>query len=376
MTLVSSGTPDKNETRDPDYRRIFDVTIADTLQSAVKMIRADPVLLATGTRILYRLKRSAARRMRYERVGILVPAIIIVSITSRCNLACKGCYMRLHPPKAHREMSHVHLASIVSQAAELGVAVMVIAGGEPLLRKQEIFDMARNFPDLLFLLFTNGLLIDDETATAIAGLKNIVPVISFEGFEHETDVRRGTGVYGGLLVACSRLRERKVFFGCSVTVDRENFDRVTDEIFVQRMIDIGARVFTYVEYVPIEPGTEGLVLSDDQRNALNASLVKFTEKYPALFIGFPGDEKAFGGCLAAGRGFVHISPAGDIEPCPAAPFSDANLITMPLKEALKSRVLRLIRNNHGALTETQGGCALWTNREWVQTLLHEIDDEN
>ena len=90
--------------------------------------------------------------------------------------------------------------------------------------------------------------------------------------------------------------------------------------------------------------------------------------YPALFIGFPGDETAFGGCLAAGRGFIHVSPSGDLEACPAAPFSDTNLARVSLSEALKSPLLHRIRSNHHLLTETNGGCALWKNRQWIQAL--------
>jgi MoaA/NifB/PqqE/SkfB family radical SAM enzyme len=97
----------------------------------------------------------------------------------------------------------------------------------------------------------------------------------------------------------------------------------------------GPRVFTFVEYVPMEPGTEHLVLTPAQKKALNAMLVTFSRKFPAIFIGFPGDEEAFGGCLAAGRGFVHVSPTGDLEPCRAAPLSDANIGRLPLREALR-----------------------------------------
>jgi MoaA/NifB/PqqE/SkfB family radical SAM enzyme len=132
------------------------------------------------------------------------------------------------------------------------------------------------------------------------------------------------------------------------------------------MIDTGARVFTYVEYVPMEPGTENLVLTREQRKTLNTALPLFNRKFPALFIGFPGDEDIFGGSLAAGRGFVHVSPSGDLEPCPAAPLSDVNLATVPLKDALYSRLLSRIREEPGLLTETSGGCALRANRVWTK----------
>ena len=73
----------------------------------------------------------------------------------------------------------------------------------------------------------------------------------------------------------------------------------------------------------------------------------------------------------AGRGFVHVSPEGNLEPCPFAPYSDTNLRDLSLKDALQSELLKEIRQNHEKLTETKGGCALWENREWIDSLRRE-----
>jgi len=354
---------------DTRYRRLFDAAIADALRQALRIIRSDPSLLFAGTSLLWHQNQAAATRAEYEKEGLFVPPVMIVSITSRCNLACAGCYMKQRRQQPAPEMSPDVLLSVVSQASELGVSVIVIAGGEPLVRIDEILRIARAFPQVLFPVFSNGLLIDEEKASALADLKNIVPVISFEGFRSETDLRRGVGVYDRLLDVCSLLKARGIFFGCSITVTRENSARVLGEPFIRSMLEAGARAFVFVEYVPIEPGTEEHVLTPEQRTRLCSSLVAFTRTFPALFIGFPGDDEEYDGCLAAGRGFVHVSPSGDLEPCPAAPFSDANLAKIPFKEALRSDFLQQICKNHDQLTETNGGCALWTNREWVQALL-------
>lgn len=357
---------------DNRYRDTFNTTIAETISQAIRIIAADPALAIPGTIILHHQRKAAAVRRQHEQEGLLVPPVMITSITSRCNLACAGCYMhgRQEPSKA--EMNPAILSSIVDQAAELGVSVIVIAGGEPLVRKEEIFRIAKAHPRILFPLFTNGLLIDETVADAVASCRNIVPVISFEGFRNDTDLRRGSGVYDRLLLTCSRLKDRHIFFGCSVTTTQKNFDLVTGEVFVRQMIDTGARVFTFVEYVPMTPGTEDLVLTHERKKTLQAVLSDYNRKFPALFIGFPGDEDTYGGCLAAGRGFVHVSPSGDLEPCPAAPLSDANLSGTPLKDALQSSFLDIIRRHHNLLTETTGGCALRANREWVQALVKKL----
>lgn len=100
-------------------------------------------------------------------------------------------------------------------------------------------------------------------------------------------------------------------------------------------------------------------------------MIEYKEKFPALFIAFPGSEDEMGGCLASGRGFVHISADGSLEPCPFAPYSDSNLKDLTLREALGSEFLKQVRENHDNLKETRGGCALWENRQWVRSLLKD-----
>jgi MoaA/NifB/PqqE/SkfB family radical SAM enzyme len=109
-------------------------------------------------------------------------------------------------------------------------------------------------------------------------------------------------------------------------------------------------------------------MTQGQVYALNQVMSIFRQKYPALFLAFPGSEIDLGGCLAAGKGFVHINAEGDVEPCPFSPYSDTSLKEMPLIEALRSPLLRAIRENDVRLDESNGICALWQNRDWVASL--------
>ena len=68
-----------------------------------------------------------------------------------------------------------------------------------------------------------------------------------------------------------------------------------------------------------------------------------------------------------------MSPDGDLEPCPVSPYSDTSVLQLSLKEALQSRFLKAIRQRHETLSEAEGGCALWTEREWVQSLLQPAE---
>lgn len=311
---------------------------------------------------------AARRRARMAREGLHVPPIAIFSITNKCNLRCKGCYAQAIHGDAEDELSVERMRGIVAEADELGISFFVIAGGEPLTRP-EIVDIARDFPHIIFLLITNGLLLTPELVNRLAGLRNVVPVLSIEGNQAETDERRGRGVHERLQGKMTELKRAGIFFSLSFTVTRTNFDVVTDPDFLARAVEAGCRLFIHVEYTPIRAGTDEWVITDEQRTAMKGLVAGFRRRFPAVFIAVPWDEEAQGGCLAAGRGFVHISATGDLEPCPFAPFSDVNVLEVPLKAALRSRFLGLMRENHSMFTETEGGCALWKNREAVESLL-------
>ena len=256
----------------------------------------------------------------------------------------------------------------MAEADELGVSFFVIAGGEPLTRP-EIVDIARDFPHIVFLLVTNGLLLDATLIERLKAQRNTVPVLSIEGNQAETDERRGRGVHERLQAKMAELKRAGIFFSLSFTVTRTNFDTVTDESFVQSAIDDGCRLFILLEYTPIREGTDEWVITDAQRDAMKSLVASFRRRFPAVFIAVPWDEEEQGGCLASGRGFVHISATGDLEPCPFAPYSDTNLLTVSFRKALASKFLRLMREQHSMFAETEGGCALWKQREKVEALL-------
>jgi MoaA/NifB/PqqE/SkfB family radical SAM enzyme len=295
---------------------------------------------------------------------------MFISITNRCNLKCKGCFPQAKDDSGMPEMSETKLRSIIEEARELGISLILLAGGEPLVRP-EILHITKDFPEIIFPLITNGLLIDEDLLVKLREQENVVPVISLEGYRKETDNRRGKGVYYHLQQTIRLMRDRNIFFGLSLTVIRSNFVAITNEGFIKRFLDLGCKLFFFVGYVPIEQGPENWALTEEQRDSLIKRTYEFRSRFTGLFFAFPGDEERFGGCLSAGRGFVHINPEGDLEPCPFVPYSDTTLRDFSLKEALQSKFLRTIRQNHEHLRKMQGSCTLWEKREWVRSLLHE-----
>lgn len=358
---------DKNLSPGGTISSLFNQRIFELFGDALRITVKQPSQAGFMLRTLREQRKAAKVREQWGRKGIDVPPLMIMSITQQCNLRCKGCYAMAHRGEPETELDMDRVGKIVSEASELGIRLVMIAGGEPLIRK-DLLNVTGQYPGTVFPMFTNGLLLEERTLKTLNKQKHVIPVLSLEGHGQHTDDRRGRGVYDALRGKMERLKRNRTFFGISLTVTRTNHSTVTGETFTKELLDMGCRLFFYVEYVPIKKENRDLVLSHEQREALQQLPTLNQEKFPALFIGFPGDESPYGGCLAAGRGFVHVGPSGSLEPCPFAPFSDTNLKETSLKEALKSNFLKTVRENHHKLTENEGGCALWSNRDWVRRL--------
>lgn len=315
-----------------------------------------------------RQKGKALTRRRESTGEIAVPPILILSSTSRCNLRCKGCYAKKRIDEGRAELSPGRIRTLFEEASALGVSVILIAGGEPLMRPG-ILQAASLHKDIIFPVFTNGTLLDRKTITFFRKHRNLVPILSTEGGKRRTEERRGQGIYGRTIRNMEQMKKAHILFGMSCTLTSENYQEVTSPDWLRTHYRMGSRLFFMVDYVPQAEADMALCLTAHQKMELPDKIKMLRKVIPSLFISLPGDEQAFGGCLAAGRGFLHISPEGNLEPCPFAPYSDTSLINKGLRDALSSPFMRSIREHHNQLGETTGGCTLWENRKWVDALL-------
>ena len=320
----------------------------------------------------YQWKANNTRKQT-KKNGTEVPPLIFLSITKSCNLNCKGCYQKAQTRSSEKEMSTEKIISVLKEGEVLGSSVVGILGGEPFMRK-DIFTIAGSMKKMIFAVFTNGILIDDGKIKQLKQNKNIIPIISNEGSECETDDRRGVGVYDNFRKVAQKFKENNIIFGVSFTVTSNNFEIVNDEVFIKELVSLGSTIFFYMDYQAIDGISSNLTLNEDQLKVLEDYIDTFRLKYNAQYFS-PASEKRFGGCFGAGNGLIHINYDGSVEPCPFAPISDMNLHNVTLKEALSSDFMRIIRENRGNLEETnEGGCTLWENREWLFRL-KKVEEE-
>lgn len=344
----------------------FNDDVMKFMKEALKVISTNPRYIFFGLKTLNYQSKAASLRNKKEKEGIHVPPFLFLSITDRCNLNCIGCFAKAHNRKEKKELSTEKISDIITQAKRIGVSLIFIIGGEPLLKK-DFFMITRNNEDVIFPVFTNGTLLDDMVFEDFRTQKNIIPVLSIEGDQLNTDQRRGKGVFSSLKELAEKFNKNHIIWGASITVTKSNYDQVTSNEYIADMLKKGCKLILFIEYVPTS-GSDSLVIDQNQREHLAKISKEMKKKFNGIFVSFPGDEKEYGGCLSSGKAFLHISAFGDVEPCPFSPYSDCNINEVSLDEALKSDLLHEIRVNHDKLEETSSGCALWNNKEWVASL--------
>ena len=113
-------------------------------------------------------KKASKRRRDSEADGLHVPPFLIASITSSCNLHCAGCYARANSlcndddDNDSKQLTAAEWADIFSQAEEMGISFVLLAGGEPCLRRDVIMTAGEQ-KNILFPIFTNGTFLDEKS---------------------------------------------------------------------------------------------------------------------------------------------------------------------------------------------------------------------
>ena len=343
--------------------------VADALKATLKEPRESAFML----RFAAASRAASAKRKKAEEKGEHVPPFLIASITSKCNLHCAGCYSRCNHATVDsepvRQLTGEEWSRIFGEADELGISFILLAGGEPMLRR-DVVEAAAGRPNILFPIFTNGTYMDEKYFRMFDKSRNLLPIMSIEGEKEITDARRGAGMYDRLIANMDELRRRGLIFGASVTVTTENIREVSSDAFLKKLSDRECKAVFFVEYVPVTEDSRELAPGDGEREYLRGELERLRSERPEMvYISFPGDEKNSGGCVAAGRGFFHINSHGGAEPCPFSPYSDVNVRNTSLREAMHSPLFTALRDGNVLTGDHEGGCVLYEKRELVERLM-------
>ena len=275
---------------------------------------------------------SDQRQRATDRLGFEPPLFVLISPGKKCNLHCTGCYARSDSHSAAKLDWDTFNRILTEKERLWGSYFTVISGGEPFMWQDnglDLLDVALKHPSQFFLVYTNGTLITKSIAKELAKLGNVTPAISVEGFEEQTDARRGKGVHKRILQAMENLREAGVPFGISVTGTRENAEIVTSGEFNDFYFDEQGATYGWIfQYMPIgrEHSLKPMVTPQQRLEMYNRTwrLVRERKIFAADFW---NSGTASSGCIAAARpgGYFYINWDGTVTPCAFIPYSTHNI---------------------------------------------------
>ncbi|MGC8797760.1 MAG: radical SAM/SPASM domain-containing protein [candidate division WOR-3 bacterium] len=338
------------------YQAIFNLLLAIDRGFRERLISPpvrDRLLKNLVGRVIYR-NRNVLKAFENEfHTG--PPGFMVISPEGRCNLHCAGCYAASSADiSAH--LSFAVVDRVLSEKEKLWDSYFtVISGGEPLLWQdggKTVLDLFERHIDNYFLMFTNGTLINRTVAEKLSRLGNVTPAISVEGFEPETDRRRGKGIFAKVLLAMAYLRDAGVPFGISVTATRENAELVVSEEFVDFFFNQEKALYGWLfQYMPIgRAPTLKLMVTPEQRKMLLERELELVFQHKLFFMDFWNGGIFSSGCIAGGRsgGYLYLDWNGNITPCVFIPYAVANINEIyrrggSINEVLNSKLFKKIR---------------------------------
>ena len=299
----------------------------------------------TNLAVNHLLSGTNKRKAWQDREGYYPPSTVVISLTMKCDLSCYGCYAGDY--EKGLELTNDEVDSILTQMKEMGVYFAVISGGEPFFKK-DLFDIFRKHSDMAFLVFTHGGLIDEQVVEQLVEVGNVMPAFSLEGYEAETDERRGAGHFRKVMRAMGLLREAGLTYCGSFTQTSRNTHIITDGRYMDFLLEKGVYALWLFTYVPVgrTPDLE-LMATPEQRDLLRSRIADFRATKPMLFVDFWNDGPIINGCIAGGRKYFHINANGDIEPCVFCHLAVDNIRRTTIKEALRSPLFTRIREKQG-----------------------------
>lgn len=163
--------------------------------------------------------------------------IVIWNLVRRCNLSCKHCYSISGDVDFPGELSTAEIFTVMDDLKAFKVPVLILSGGEPLLRP-DIFDISARAKAKGFFvgLSTNGTMIEETTADRIRDAGYDYVGISLDGIGETHDrFRRKPGAYDAALGGLRLLHRRDVKVGVRFTMTDDNVAELP------RMLDLVER---------------------------------------------------------------------------------------------------------------------------------------
>lgn len=294
-------------------------------------------------------------------------------VTSKCNLRCVHCrsYSDIHSPEGKFTTDKCY--KFLDDVAEFAKPVIVLSGGEPLLRK-DIFEIASygTAKGFRMCMATNGVLVDDEICEKMksSGIKIVSLSLDGSNDEIHDNFRGQKGAFQGVMNAVALFKKHDIKFIINSSFTKRNQNDIKNVYSLAKKL--GATAWYMFLIVPTGRGEEimnELVSKEDYEKILNwhyemerdedEILVRPTcaPQYYRIWHerskeeGKDAERRSLTfstgggkGCIA-GQTICFVNSDGDVYPCSYFPFSAGNIFKEKLKDIWEnSSLFKDLRN--------------------------------
>ncbi|MCB0385144.1 MAG: heme d1 biosynthesis radical SAM protein NirJ [Bdellovibrionales bacterium] len=176
--------------------------------------------------------------------------VVIWNLIRRCNLLCQHCYTNSADRDFKGELSTEEVNQVMDDLKAFGVPVLILSGGEPLLRP-DIFEISRRAVDMGFYvgLSTNGTLITEDNINQIAEIGYNYVGISLDGIGPVHDLFRGKkGAFDEALRGVRLCREKGLKVGLRFTLTEQNKKDLDGLLHLMMIEDVDKFYMSHLNY--------------------------------------------------------------------------------------------------------------------------------
>jgi heme d1 biosynthesis radical SAM protein NirJ len=176
--------------------------------------------------------------------------VVIWNLVRRCNLTCKHCYSISADKDFAGELNTGEVYSVMDDLKGFGVPVLILSGGEPLLRP-DIFEISHRARAMGFYvgLSSNGTLIDETNIDAIAAVGYNYVGISIDGIGATHDrFRRMEGAFDKAMHGIRLCHERGIKVGLRFTLTRDNAAELPQILQLMEQEEIDKLYLSHLNY--------------------------------------------------------------------------------------------------------------------------------
>ena len=287
-----------------------------------------------------------------------IPLILSWNVTRKCNMKCSHCYINADTKESITELTTEEAKNLIDQICEVSKPLLVLSGGEPLLRP-DIYDLVRYGASkgLKMGIGSNGSLIESDAAKKLkeAGIETISISLDSHIPEQHDKFRGIQGSWEKAVNAIKVLRKNGVLVQVNTTVTQQNYSQI-DEI-MSLVEKLGVENFHLFFLVPTGRGVKITDISSTKyEEMIRKTFAKIAQRKlnvrPSCAPQFMRIAKEMGlnmsrwirGCIA-GLYYCRIYPNGEVTPCPYLPIKLGNIREKTFKEIwFNSEMLQTLRN--------------------------------